>query len=199
MTPLTFRKRVSKTLSVDIDGYKVLLYDKMVIAQAQSIMELTHGAKIHRMSKIKEMSAAYPGLAEALPTGFEGSDPFIVVHNKTLKDGKNYYDISLFELSTESLNFTGKGLQKGVLVTENFIDHTKARQQGVVHSADLRNVRKIMVGMQLMAIKNADESINIRKSGIIEMTPFKGTRTIAGKINYSPVNINVRSRDHGIE
>ena len=156
---------VRKAFTIDMDGRKVSMYSLDTIGKALSIMDFSPESSIVKLSKLKEMSSIYPELSNAFPKGFEGADPYVVIHSK--KNGPNgmVYDVSLFDLSAQSLNFLGKGLNAEALITDNFLDSPRARGRGVAHRADLRSARQIMLAMQMMSLKKICLRLVFAKQG----------------------------------
>lgn len=183
-------KTIREAFQVEVGDKTIQMFSPSTVFYMLSIMEYGSNNAIHKLSKLKEMKAIYPGLENLNISGFEGSDPYVVIHSTPDASGKGIYDISLFDISAKNLNFMGRGLGPDALITDNFEESRYARGKGVLHKANLRAAKQVILTTQMMAIKKNNPTVSIRKAGVIELIPYRGTRRNAGKVYYTPIDMN---------
>ena len=152
-------KTIREAFQVEVGDKTIQMFSPSTVFYMLSIMEYGSNNAIHKLSKLKEMKAIYPGLENLNISGFEGSDPYVVIHSTPDASGKGVYDISLFDISAKNLNFMGRGLGPDALITDNFEESRYARGKGVLHKANLRAAKQVILTTQMMAIKKNNPTV----------------------------------------
>jgi len=185
---------IQEIFTVEAAGKKMVMISPNNIARMANMMDINKnlGGRIIRYSDLQKMTVNHPDLAKALTDTFKGYDPYIVIHNQGMdKNGKIVYDLSIFDIHIGSLNFRGRGLSKGALLTNNFVPDRVAKREGVSYGASVRGVHKLNLGLLSMKLKRSMPAgtIKIRRTSVFEVTPFSGRKDEYGKVMNSPVSM----------
>jgi hypothetical protein len=93
---------------------------------------------------------------------FEGFDPIVSIHKSI--DGSNM-SISIFDAT--SLRLNKKGILEGNIFKKHIADDYEARNKGVTLGNNEGDVRRLLLGLQVMAMKKANPDLKIKHVGVL--------------------------------
>lgn len=93
---------------------------------------------------------------------FEGFDPIVAIHRSI--DGSDM-SISIFDAT--SLRLNKKGILEGNIFKKHIADDYDARNKGVTLGNNEGDVRRLLLGLQVMAMKKANPDLKIKHVGVL--------------------------------
>jgi hypothetical protein len=135
-------------------------YSNNTINNMLRYIDYTPGTRYIQYSDLK--SSEFQGLGIVYREGFEGYNPIIAIHNST----QGNPSISIFD--TTSMGLSREGLEIGYLLSA-FESNEELELKGMKYSNREGSIRKFLIGMTTMALKEANPNLSIRKSAVISI------------------------------
>ena len=134
-------------------------YNANVLAEMRRLVDHDVNDFYMRYSELKNNPefANIPHIQE-----FEGYDPIVVVHKSI--DGENM-SISLFDAT--SLRLSKKGFHEGNIFKKYITNDYEARDMGINLGNNEGDIRKLLLGLQVMAMKKANPGLKIKHIGVL--------------------------------
>ena len=134
-------------------------YAPSVLAEFKRLIDWDTNDKYIRYSDLKN-SGMYPNIPHIKE--FEGHDPIIVIHESVDESNQS---ISIFDAT--SLRLGKKGMLSGNFMKSYISSDMEALNEGINLGNNEGDLRKLLIGVQAMAMKKANPGLKIKHMGVL--------------------------------
>ena len=142
------------------------VYSTSVLQQIKKSIDYSNRTKFIRYSDMVND----PVLSKYYNENLKGYDPIVAIEYKSDKEGDNYIEVSIYDITNDEIGETNIFAKEGYILS-GLMNDRKARAVDITLKNTHKDIRKLTVALISNYMMGIDDNIQVRDSGVIQFRP----------------------------